>query len=94
MEKLTAPILISLILSALILIRCSEQKMSNQNIVSQQEKEQKLEQFFIKVDEATNKGDKSAYVNLFTPDASMFLPNRPPLIGRDAISDWSEKFKQ
>jgi uncharacterized protein (TIGR02246 family) len=76
----------------LTLIECTGKESSSDSSSMQEEKKRKLEQFFIKVDEANNKGDKSAYVNLFTPDATMFLPNRPPLIGRDAISDWSEKF--
>jgi len=30
---------------------------------------------------------------LFTSDAKMFLPNRPPLIGREAIGEWFEVYR-
>jgi len=92
MKNISTLTAVTLIFTVLFLIRCSEQKKPEEVVVSQQEKEQKLKEAFLRLDEANNKGDKSAYVNLFTPDATMFLPNRPALIGRDAISDWSEKF--
>jgi uncharacterized protein (TIGR02246 family) len=75
-----------------ILVGCSKQKMTHENATAQKEKEQKLEEFFISVEEAVHSGDKYAYANLFTPDGTLFLPDRPPIIGREAIADWYEKF--
>ena len=73
-----------------ILIGCTNQKKNQENNSVQKEKEQKLEEFFIRLNEAAQAGDKSAYTGLFTSEASMFLPNRPPLIGNEAIGEWFE----
>jgi uncharacterized protein (TIGR02246 family) len=58
-----------------------------------QVKEQRLDAFFSALADAAQEGDKAGYTKLFSPDAAMYLPNRQPLIGRDQIGDWFEKFR-
>jgi uncharacterized protein (TIGR02246 family) len=60
---------------------------------AQEVKEQQLEAFFSDLAAAAQEGDRDGYTNLFLPDAEMFLPNRQPLIGRDQIGDFFEKFR-
>ena len=57
---------------------------------AQESKEQKLEAFFNSLVKAAESGDKTAYTELFLPNASIFVPHRPPLLGRDQIGDWFE----
>jgi uncharacterized protein (TIGR02246 family) len=52
-----------------------------------------LEAFFSDLAAAAEAGDRPAYTSLFVPDAAMFLPHRPPLIGRAAIGDWFDSFR-
>ena len=61
-------------------------------ILAQESKEQKLEVFFSSLSKAAESGDKTAYTELFLPNAGMFLPHRPPLLGRDQIGDWFDTF--
>ena len=56
-------------------------------------REQDLKSFFNSLLEAAEAGDKQGYTNLFLPEAAMFLPHRPPLLGREQISDWFDDFR-
>ena len=49
--------------------------------------------FFSDIAAAAEAGDRGAYTEAFMPDAAMFLPHRPPLLGRDAIGDWFDTFR-
>ena len=52
-----------------------------------------LAAFFSDIAAAAEAGDRGAYTEAFMPDAAVFLPHRPPLLGRDAIGDWFESFR-
>ena len=52
-----------------------------------------LAAFFEKLGSAAEGGDANVYTSLFLPNASMFLPNRPPLVGRDEIGGFFENFR-
>jgi uncharacterized protein (TIGR02246 family) len=71
---------------------CSEKRGTQETSSETQEKEQKLEEFFIKVEKAVHSGNKNTYANLFTEDGTFFIPDRPPIIGRKAIGGWYEIF--
>jgi ketosteroid isomerase-like protein len=51
-----------------------------------------LKDTFFRLNEAATSGDREGYQNLFLPDGVMFLPDRPPLLGREAIGRWAEEF--
>ena len=76
----------------IIHIGCSEQRGTQEASSETQEKEQKLEEFFIKIEKAVHSGNKNAYANLFTEDGTYFITDRPPIIGGEAIGDWYEIF--
>jgi ketosteroid isomerase-like protein len=57
-----------------------------------QTREQQLELFFNDLAEAAESGDPDSYAALFLSDATMFLPNRAPLIGRVQIREWARDF--
>ena len=44
--------------------------------------------------QAAEAGDKAAYTGLFRQSAAMFLPHRPPLLGRQQIGDWFDDFPE
>lgn len=48
-----------------------------------------LEQLQKRVDAAIIGGDVETYVTLITADAVLMPPNAPPIIGREAIREWS-----
>ncbi len=52
-----------------------------------------LKDIFFRLDEAATSGDRVAYQNLFLPDGIMFLPDRPPLLGREAIGEFFQEFR-
>lgn len=52
-----------------------------------------LKDTFIRLNEAATAGDRVAYQNLFLPEGVMFLPDRQPLLGRDAIGNWFQDFR-
>ena len=52
------------------------------------EREGHLEVFFQDLASAAESGDTEAYANLFSPEASLFIPNRPPLLGRKRIGQF------
>ena len=58
----------------------------------QDERSASLESFFASLAAAAEAGDRQAYASLFRPGAALFLPHRPPVIGRAAIGDWFESF--
>jgi uncharacterized protein (TIGR02246 family) len=51
-----------------------------------------LAAFFESLGSAAEDGDTNAYTGLFLPNASMFLPNRPPLVGREEIGAFFNSF--
>jgi uncharacterized protein (TIGR02246 family) len=51
-----------------------------------------LEAFFSNLGAAAQSGDREAYMSYFAPEAAMFLPHRPPLIGRTEIGNWAASF--
>ena len=57
-------------------------------------RQEALEAFFVSLGEAAKAGDRAAYTDLFLPDATVFLPSRPPLLGRDQIGDWFDTYRQ
>ena len=62
--------------------------------MAQNAREQALEEFFTSLAEAATSGDRTAYAESFTTDAGMFLPHRPPLLGREQIGEWFDDFVQ
>ena len=80
-------------LVAFLFSGCSEKSSTSETEITLESKEHSLEDFFVRLNEAATAGDKNAYVNLFLPEGSLFLPNRPPLEGREAIGDWFEKYR-
>ena len=54
---------------------------------------QQLNAFFKELADSAQAGDKHGYTELFSTDAVIFLPNRPPLRGREQIGDWFVKFQ-
>lgn len=56
-------------------------------------KKSQLAAFFQSLGSAAEEGDANAYTSLFLPDASMFLPNRPPLVGREEIGGFFNSFR-
>lgn len=50
-----------------------------------------LEQLQKRVDAAIIGGDVETYVTLITADAVLMPPNGPPIIGREAIREWSRR---
>ena len=55
-------------------------------------KAERLKQTFVRLNKAATSADRIAYQNLFLPEGVMFLPDRPPLLGREAIGRWAEEF--
>jgi uncharacterized protein (TIGR02246 family) len=56
-------------------------------------KEIELAAFFESLGSAAEDGDTNAYTGLFLPKASMFVPNRPPLVGREEIGGFFKSFR-
>ena len=56
-------------------------------------RETSLEQFFEDLGAAAVAGDRQAYSSLFRPEGALFVPHRPPIIGREAIGDFFDKFR-
>ncbi len=52
-----------------------------------------LERFFEDLGAAAVEGDRQAYSSLFRPEGALFLPHRPPIIGREAIGDFFDNFR-
>lgn len=52
-----------------------------------------LERFFEDLGAAAVEGDRQAYSSLFRPEGVLFLPHRPPIIGREAIGDFFDNFR-
>jgi uncharacterized protein (TIGR02246 family) len=52
-----------------------------------------LKDTFFRLNEAATSGDREGYQNLFLPDGIMFLPDRPPLLGREAIGNYFQEFR-
>ena len=52
-----------------------------------------LKDVFVRLDQAATSGDREAYQNLFLPDGIMFLPDRPPLHGREAIGKYFQEYR-
>lgn len=52
-----------------------------------------LVRFFEDLAAAAVAGDRQAYSSLFRPEGALFLPHRPPIIGRDAIGDFFDNFR-
>jgi uncharacterized protein (TIGR02246 family) len=52
-----------------------------------------LERFFEDLGAAAVAGDRQAYSSLFRPEGALFLPHRPPIIGREAIGDFFDNFR-
>jgi len=61
--------------------------------VAHDTKKKALESFFGDLARAALAGDKAAYVGLYATDAAMILPNRSPLVGRQQVGDWFQKFQ-
>ena len=56
-------------------------------------REAALERFFEDLGAAAVAGDRQAYSSLFRPEGALFLPHRPPIIGREAIGDFFDNFR-
>ncbi len=56
-------------------------------------REQDLKSFFDSLLEAAEAGDRQGYTTRFLPEAAIFLPHRPPLLGREKIGDWFDDFR-
>lgn len=52
-----------------------------------------LAQTFVRLNDAATTGDRVAYQNLFLSEGVMFLPDREPLLGRDAIGNYFQVFR-
>ena len=87
MKHLSFIILIAGLLSA-----CSDEGSSEAE--ESAKRAEKLKDTFTRLNVAATSGDRVAYQNLFLPDGIMFLPDRPPLDGREAIGLWAEDFMQ
>ncbi len=64
------------------------------SILAQDTREADLGRFFDALNEAVTSENVAAYSALFVPDAVMFLPNRPPLLGREHIGRWFDDFQR
>ena len=62
-------------------------------LAGQDTRESELARFFESLNEAATSGNVDAYTALFVPEGVMFLPNRPPLLGRDHIRRWFDDFQ-
>lgn len=56
-------------------------------------RETSLARFFEDLGAAAVAGDRQAYSSLFRPEGALFLPHRPPIIGREAIGDFFDNFR-
>ena len=52
-----------------------------------------LQGFFENLAAAAVAGDRQTYSSLFRPEGALLLSHRPPIIGRDAIGDFFDKFR-
>lgn len=52
-----------------------------------------LERFFENLAAAAVAGDRQAYCSLFRPEGALLLAHRPPIIGKEAIGDFFDKFR-
>ena len=59
----------------------------------EEERNSSLETFFADLAATAVAGDTRAYTSLFRPEAALFLPHRPPIIGRAAIGDFFDSFR-
>jgi ketosteroid isomerase-like protein len=82
--------LLPIILFASLLFACSTE---NGDSVEAEIRAEALKDTFVRLNEAATSGDRDAYQNLFLSDGIMFLPDRPPLLGRDAIGKWFQDFR-
>jgi uncharacterized protein (TIGR02246 family) len=82
--------LLSRILLASFLFACSVEDGDADEDVMRAEA---LKDIFFRLNEAATAGDREAYQNLFLPDGIMFLPDRPPLLGREAIGNYFQEFR-
>ena len=64
-----------------------------ENTSEESSKEIQLAAFFESLGSAAEDGDANAYTGLFLANASMFLPNRPPLVGREEIGGFFNSFR-
>ena len=81
--------ILPIILFASLLFACStEDRDTNEAEI----RAEALNDTFIRLNEAATSGDREAYQNLFLPDGIMFLPDRPPLLGREAIGRYFQEF--
>ena len=78
---------LKLILVALVVLNATPS-------LAQETKEQQLSAFFTSLTASTKSVDSASYERHFMPQAVMYLPNRPPLIGRAAIGAWFIDFRQ
>ena len=52
-----------------------------------------LARFFEDLAAAAVAGDRQTYSSLFRPEGALLLSHRPPIIGREAIGDFFDKFR-
>ena len=52
-----------------------------------------LNAFFSSLGEASSSGNLSGYVDHYLPQGTLLLPQRPPVIGRQAIENFFENFR-
>lgn len=64
------------------------------NVQAQESRDNDLSRFFGALNDAATSGNVDAYAALFVPDAVMFLPNQPPLLGREHIRRWFDDFQR
>jgi uncharacterized protein (TIGR02246 family) len=50
--------------------------------------------FYESLAAAAEAGDSAGYARHFIPNGVLLLPKRAPIVGKDAIRDWSEMFQQ
>jgi ketosteroid isomerase-like protein len=62
--------------------------------LAQDTRQEALQAFFASLAEAAETGDKTAYTSLFLPEAAVFLPHLPPLLGREQIGAYFDDFRK
>ncbi len=55
---------------------------------------EELDGFFSALLTAAESGDRDTYTGLFVPNGVIFIPHRPPVVGRDEIGRWFEGFQE
>ena len=61
---------------------------------SEQEKLAEIEKLHMKDKEASLKGDFAILITLLTDDCALLPPDRPPIMGKDAISEYFDEQKE